>query len=389
LLIIEIIFWSILFLIFYSLIGYPLSLIILDKVVKKNIKFDTSLRPSVSIIIPAHNEEKVIETKLKNLVNLNYPKEKMEVIVASDHSTDQTNEIVEKFIKENEEFNIKLYKVNRRLGKTNAQNEAVKIAKGEILVFSDANAILDKDSIIHLVSSFTSEDIIYVAGKLKYVNSLEHLSSHAESVYWNYDLLMRRIESEIKSITAGNGAIYAIKREEYVDFDPIESHDSAVPIYAGLNNKRAVFNPKAIAYEKAGETTKDEFKRKVRMNRNILKFLFGYLKILNIFKYGWFSYFYFGHRLLRYSLFILHILLFVFNIILIHEKFIYIFLFGMQSLFYLLAFIGHAFRLKQKLFYFPYYYTLTILAQLIGAINQLTGKTKPFWEKAETTRNLN
>jgi len=390
LLLAKIIFWSSLFLIFYSLIGYPLSLIILDKVFKKkNNRVDISLRPNVSIIIPAHNEDKVIEKKLRNLITLNYPMEKVEIIIASDNSTDQTNEIVEKFIKENKEYNIKLYKVNKRLGKTNAQNEAVKIAKGEILVFSDANAILDKDSIIHLVSSFTSKDIIYVTGQLKYVNSLEHLSSQAESTYWNYDLLMRRIESDIKTITAGNGAIYAIRKDEYVDFDPIESHDSAMPIYAVLNNKRAVFNPRAIAYEKAGETTRDEFKRKVRMNRNILKFLFGYLNILNIFKYGWFSYFYFGHRILRYSLFILHILLFVFNIILIRENFIYTFIFGIQSLFYLLAFIGHTFRFEHKLFYYPYYYTITILAQLIGAINHLTGKTKPFWEKAETTRNVN
>lgn len=383
----KILFWSSAFLIFYSFIGYPLSLFLLSKIIKKkSVDIDNSLRPFVSIIIPAHNEENVIEQKLNNLISLNYPKELMEIIVASDNSTDKTNEIVEDFIEKNREYDISLYKVNKRQGKTNAQNEAVRVAKGEILVFSDANAILDKDSIIHLVSSFTSEDIIYVTGQLKYVNSLENASSEAENRYWNYDLFMRKIESDIKTITAGNGAVYAIRKSEYVDFDPIMCHDSAMPLYAGINNKRAIYNPNAVAYEKAGESSKDEFKRKVRMFRNILSSLFGTPQKYNIFKYGWFSYFYFGHRTLRYSLFILHIVCFISNALLIKENTLYNLTFLMQCIFYLLAISKKIFGFKNKIFYYPYYYCMTLAAQLIGAINQLTGKSKPFWEKAETTR---
>lgn len=386
-LIFKILFWISAFLIFYSFIGYPVSLYILNKIVKTK-KNDTnlSLRPTVSIIIPAHNEQDVIEQKLNNLINLNYPKELMEVIIASDNSTDRTNEIVEKFIQENTEYDILLYKVNKRQGKTNAQNEAVKVAKGEILVFSDANAMLDKDAVIHLVSSFTSEDIIYVTGRLKYVNSLEHISSETENKYWNYDLFMRKIESDIKTITAGNGAIYAIRKSEYIDFPPIRCHDSAMPQYAGLNNKRAVYNEKAVAYEKAGETSQDEFKRKVRMFRNILTSLFGNPQKYNVFRNGWFSYFYFGHRTLRYSLFVLHIICFISNIFLIHLDIIYFIMFLIQCLFYLLALLKRIFGFKSKIFYYPYYYCMTLLAQLFGAINQITGKSKPFWEKAESTR---
>lgn len=383
----KVIFWLSIFCIYYSFIGYPLSLILINKLVKKKgFDIDTSLRPFVSIIVPAHNEEKIIEKKLNNLINLNYPKELMEIIIASDNSTDKTNEIVEKFIEENKEYNIILYKVNKRQGKTNAQNEAVKIAKGEILIFSDANAMLDRDSVIHLVSSFTSEDVVYVTGQLKYVNSLENPSSEAENRYWNYDLFIRKLESDIKTITAGNGAIYAIKRSEYVYFDPIRCHDSAMPLYAGLNNKRALYNPRAIAYEKAGATSQDEFKRKVRMFRNILTSLFKHPAKYNIFKYGWFSYFYFGHRTLRYSLFILHILLFISNILLIRENIFYNLIFVIQCIFYLLAICKKVFGLKNIIFYYPYYYSMTIVAQLYGAINQLTGKSKPFWEKAESTR---
>src|SRR5690606_37913403 len=121
-------------------------------------------------------------------------------------------------------------------GKTNAQNEAAKLARGEILVFTDANAIFDKEALIHLVSSFTSDDIIYVTGKLVYVNSFDSITSYAENYYWNYDLYMRKAESDIKTITSGNGALYAIRKSEYVDFDPIKCHDGAMPLHAALNN---------------------------------------------------------------------------------------------------------------------------------------------------------
>lgn len=386
-LIIKVLFWTSIVLIFYSFLGYPFSLYILNKIIKKkNNDVDVSLRPTVSIIIPAHNEESIIKQKLENLINLNYPKNLMEIIIASDNSTDKTNEIVERFIQDNKEYNILLYKVNKRQGKTNAQNEAVRIAKGEVLVFSDANAMLDKDAVVHLVSSFTSQDIIYVTGRLKYVNSLENPSSEAEDRYWNYDLYLRKIESDIKTITAGNGAIYAIRKCEYVDFNPIRCHDSAMPLYAGINNKRAIYNPRAIAYEKAGETSQDEFKRKVRMFRGILSSIFGTPAKYNVFKHGWFSYFYFGHRTLRYSLFIQHIVCFISNALLVNESGFYSSIFFMQCIFYLLALNKVLFGFKHKIFYYPYYYTMTLAAQLIGAINQITGKSKPFWEKAESTR---
>lgn len=197
---------------------------------------------------------------------------------------------------------------------------------------------------------------------------------------------MRKIESDIKTITAGNGAIYAIRKNEYVDFDPIKCHDSAVPLHVGVNNKRALYNPNAIAYEKAGETSQDEFKRKVRMFRDILNAIFGAPKKYNIFKYGWFSYFYFGHRTLRYSLFILHIVCFISNALLIKEGALYDLMFLMQCIFYLLAICRKIFGFKNKIFYYPYYYCMTLAAQLVGAINQITGKSKPFWEKAESTR---
>lgn len=387
--IIELLFWISLFFIFYGMVGYPLTLMIIDKFY---IKEEIQKKPTktnnrfVSIIIPAHNEEQVISEKLENLININYPIELFEIIISSDNSTDKTNTIVQKFIDEHQKYNIKLYNVKKRQGKTNAQNEAVERANGEILIFSDANAILDTNSVLYLVSSFNDDKTIYISGKLKYVNDQNNISSKTESSYWNCDLYMRKIESKLGNITAGNGALYAIKKSNYVFLDPIKCHDLNMPLYAGINNKKALYNEFAIAYEKAGETTEDEFKRKVRMFRGILNSLFETPEKYNIFQNGWFSFFYFGHRTLRYSLFINHFLLLASNIVIFNSSFIYkITLIG-QIIFYSISTIGKLTKSKNKLLYFPYYYSMTIVAQLVGAYNQLAGKSKPFWEKAESTR---
>lgn len=369
------------------MIGYPVSLYFLDKLIKKDeVEIDPSYRPSVSIIIPAHNEENVIEKKLKNLININYPKELLEIIISSDNSTDKTNEIVNDFRKKNPNFNIKLYIVEKRMGKTNAQNEAVEVAAGEIIVFSDSNAMLDKEAVIQLVSYFVDNRVVYVTGKLVYINSADSTTSKAESKYWNYDLFMRKVESNLKTITAGNGAIYAIKKSEYVNFNPIRSHDAAMPGYAALNHKKALFNEKALAYEKAGETNEDEFKRKIRMFRGGLSSVYTDLKKYNPFKYGWYSYFYFSHRACRQCLFLFHIVLLITNIFLFNEHPIYLLTIGGQILFFGLAGLKKILNLQSKLFHFPYYYVLTLIAQFIGTYNKITGRSKPFWEKAESTR---
>ena len=381
----KLVFWISILLIFHTFIGYPISLLLINKFLKKDkLIIDKNYTPRISIIIPAHNEEKVIKTKLENLSNLNYPKNNYEIIIASDNSTDRTNDIVASFINRVKDISIKLYKVNKRQGKTNAQNEAVKISNGEIIVFSDANSILDKNALRELVSYFKNKDISYVSGKLIYTNEFSSDSSRAENSYWNYDLMMRECESNISSITAGNGAIYAVRKSDYINLNPVYCHDSMFPIKLAIIGKKSKYNNNAIAFEKAGETTDDEFKRKVRMARISLNICYSDLMKYNPFKCRWFSYFYFSHRYLRNSLWILHILIFISNIFLIKINKFYLMLFMGQVVFYLLAILGA--RLKNKIIYICYYYFITIFAQFRGAINELSGKSKPFWEKAESTR---
>lgn len=379
----KIIFWVSAFAIFYPMIGYPLTLLLLDKIIKRKNTKDYTYKPKVSVIISAYNEEKVIEKKLNNIIKTDYPD--FEVIIANDASNDRTVEIAQEFIKSHPAYNIRVNTVRNHLGKTNAQDESVEVAKGEILVFSDANSIFKEDAISELISYFTSDDIEYVCGSLIYKED-ETASVVAENTYWNMELTMRKIESNIKTIAAGNGAIYACRKKDYRNYNLVSSHDYEMPLHAGLNGKRALYNEDALAFEKAGSTTSDEFKRKVRMQRRILTNIRTNLRRLNIFKYGWFSFFHFNHKTLRFLQAFFHIVLFISNIFLIRQGFIYKLILLGQVAFLILAILGQVSKAKNKIVYFPRYYSMMMLAQILGAKNELTGKSKATWEKAESTR---
>ncbi|MCA0991378.1 glycosyltransferase family 2 protein [Pseudalkalibacillus hwajinpoensis] len=383
----EILFYVSGFIIFWAMIGYPISLKIIGKLHSGNqMNKDYSHKPSVTVMVVAHNEEKVILDKLNNIIELDYPKNKIEFLISSDNSTDSTNKIVEDFIKNNKVQNMRLYEVKARKGKTNAQNEAQKTVKSEYLVMTDANSIMDKNSVTELMAAFTSTDIAYVSGRLAIVNQESSDVSGAEASYWDSDMVMREIEGRIQTITAGNGAIYACRTKDYYDFNPIQCHDSAMPPLYALQGKRAIANHDAVAYEKAGEVIEDEFGRKVRMNRIILKHILPDLRILNIFKYKWFSYFYFGHRTCRYLLWISHLFVLISNAFIISESWVYSVTFIGQVAFYLLALVKLFTKTNNKYLTLIYYYCATVIAQWAGVYSILTGKAKPFWEKAESTR---
>ncbi|MEC0132119.1 glycosyltransferase family 2 protein [Paenibacillus odorifer] len=386
-LLLKILFYLSGFIIVWAMIGYPVSLRLIGKLYKnRKLMKNYSHQPTVTLMIVAHNEQKVILDKLNNILELDYPEDKIEFLISSDNSTDNTNQIVKSFIESHKEKNIILYEVNARKGKTNAQNEAHKKVKTEFLVMTDANSIMKKDAIKELMAAFTSRKIAYVTGKLSIVNNEVNDVSSSEASYWDSDLAIRELEGRIQTITAGNGAIYACRTSDYYDFNPIQCHDSAMPPFYALNGKRAICNHDAIAYEKAGEVIEDEFGRKVRMNRIILNHILPDLRILNIFKYKWFSYFYFGHRTCRYLLWCSHLIVFLTNALLIPSSTFFVVTFGGQILFYLLALIKAVTKTNNKLSTLIYYYCVTILAQWVGVYKILTGKSKPFWEKAETTR---
>ena len=382
-----IMWWIAVVVIFWAMIGYPVSLVILNKLFKKeNIK-DEAYEPSVTIMVVAHNEEKVIREKLQNLLDTDYPTDKLEFLVASDFSTDNTDRIVEEFIAAHPERSIRIHKSVNHFGKTNAQNETQELCDTEILVMTDANAMFEPNAVRELVSYFTDPNIAYVSGQLRYMNTDGNKTASSEGFYWKLDLMCRNIESKIQTITAGNGAIYAVRNKDYEKISPIECHDSSFPIIYALERKRAVYNPNAIAYEKAGEVNEDEFKRKVRMNRMILRGICPDIRVFNVFSFQWFSYFYFGHRTCRYLLWLMHLLALAINIPLaICGGWFWKLTLAAQVIFCLIAVVGWVTKSGNKLVHIVSYYGMTVIAQWKGVINIITGKSKPVWEKAESTR---
>ncbi len=385
---IKILFFISAFVIFNAMIGYPLFLIIIDKILKKpEIKKDYNYEPTVTVLVVAHNEEKVIKNKLENLIGINYPKDKYEIVVTSDFSTDKTNDIVEEFIKKNKKNNIKLHKTIKHGGKTNAQNEAQKKIDSELIIMTDANCYFDKNAVREIAACFKDPNVGYVCGATVYTNKNVNDTADSENTYWDFDSKCRDIESRIQTITAGDGNIYACRTKEYKDVSLIECHDSSFPVLFALDKKRALFDPKSLAFEKAGESDADEYKRKVRMNRNILHNILPSFKILNIFKYKWFSVFYFGHRTCRYLLWLAHIIVLLCSLILtIQEGMLWSIILLLQLLFYLISIFAKMSKTNNKLFKMMSYYSMTIIAQINGVLNILTGKSKPTWAKAESTR---
>jgi len=369
--------------IFWAMIGYPLIMELIYLFYRKKQIVLMNDLPSVTLMIVAHNEEKVIVNKLINALSVDYPKEQYEILIVSDFSSDNTDYLCEEFILSHADSRIRLVKTSKRGGKTNAQNEGQKTVSSDILIMTDANSILDKNAVHELVKFFGDRNVGYVCGRLSYYKSNNFTTSN-EVLYWERDLRLRLIESTIDTITGGNGAIYACRNSLYHDFPLIESHDSIMPLYMALNGKRALYNPDAIAYEKTGDNPKDEFKRKVRMNRNIIHHILPDIKIINIFKMGWFSFFYFGHRTCRYLLWLAHLLLLITSIANYFNGAIYVMAIFTQIAYLLVIIINLIFSVK-VLNVFSYY-AMTVLAQWFGVINIIMGKSKPFWEKAESTR---
>ncbi|MDD4364019.1 MAG: glycosyltransferase family 2 protein, partial [Atribacterota bacterium] len=232
-----IIYYFSILLLSYIYLGYPLSLYSLSLFKKYNIIYLVGYLPSVSIIIAAYNEEKVIEDKIKNTLELDYPKEKLEIIVFSDSSKDNTDDIVKRY----EKVGVKLLRIEGRKGKTFCQNRAVKHAKGEIVVFSDANSIYQSDAIKKLVRNFADKQIGCVSGELKYFSSDNNNDKNSEGFYWKYEKMIKRLESKNSSLVGANGAIYAVRKKLYVFLEDFAISDFTEPLMIFKNGCRVIY----------------------------------------------------------------------------------------------------------------------------------------------------
>ena len=243
----------------YIYFGYPFFLFILSKCTKNTKITKAKIRPSVSLIISCFNEEKVIRDKLENSLSLHYPKQKLQIVVVSDASSDKTENIVREYASQG----IKLIRQKERLGKTAGLNLAVSQTTSEIIVFSDANAIYDRNAVIKLVENFADEDVGYVVGHAKYLKR-NNSAARSENTYWRYETFIKNMESKLHSIVGGDGAIYAIRRQLYEPLQHTDINDFVNPLQIILKGYRGVFEPEAICWEETSGSFRKEFNRKIR-----------------------------------------------------------------------------------------------------------------------------
>ena len=310
-------FWGSLAALAWTHALYPATVALAARVRTRRVARDDGYLPTVSVIVTAYNEEDAIERRLENLRALDYPPELLEIVVTSDASTDRTEELAgaagARVIR------------NARGGKVAAQDAAVRATQAEIVAFSDANATWAPDAVRKLVRNFADPRVAYVCGRLR----LEAPDgSNKEGVYWRYELVTRAGESRLGSVTAGNGAIYALRRSDYVEVDPRFGHDLSLPYLMVQHGRRAVYEPEALAFERPTPTNESEYRRKVRMfehswlivlrGRMLRRQPPGYLLALV------------SHRHLRYASGLLHLVLLASSLALLGHGAVYAVFLGLQ-----------------------------------------------------------
>ncbi len=361
-------------------IGYPISMWLAGKFVSRKHSVTPPDKPKVTIIIPAFNEEKCIRENIENKLNQNYPQDKLQIIVVSDDSTDDTNNIVSEFASK---YPDKVELINQipRQGKTAGVNKAVKKATGSILVFADANSIFDIDAITQLVKTFDDQDVGYVTGKMVYTHSDGSLVGDGCSAYMKYENHLRVLESNMGSIVGVDGGVDAMRKELFTELRPDQLPDFVQPLSVVKQGYRVVYNSEALLKEEALEENKSEFRMRVRVSLRAYWALLDMKILFNPLQFGLFSYQLFSHKALRYLAFIPQIAAFVSNAALMNEGFVFTALFIGQIVFYLLAFYGHINQSSSnKLVKLSYYLCLVNLAAMIAFFQFVRGKKIVIWK---------
>ncbi len=369
-------FWISLLLLFYIYFGYPLLLAVLTRSKPARVIDVDSYVPLVTLVVAARNEDRVIARKIQNCEDLNYPKEKLEILIMSDQSTDRTNEIVQEYP------HVTLVALEERQGKTQAQNLAVQQANGEIVVFSDANAMYDRDAIQYLVRPFADDAVDFVSGDLSYHNPNASVVGEKESLYWRYEKFIKRHEDKNCCITGANGSIYAVRKTSYVPLALDMISDFMEPLLIAGNGGTVVYEPAARSFEESSYVFEDELNRKRRILSRSLHSLAQHAWLLNPFKTGMLAFQIWSHKILRWLTPVFVALLYVANFILVLQG-IYKFCFILLLVLLGLAAMGYQQRTREKmspLVSIPYYFGLLNVASVLGIRDFLAGKHKVFWE---------
>lgn len=374
----EVIFLAAAFLVFHAYFGYPLSLRLVsmfrDRPVRK-----APFIPSVTLIITASNEEQRIVPKMENTIQLEYPRNRLQILVASDGSTDRTNGIVAGYEKDG----VELLAIAQRRGKENAQKEAVRKARGDILVFSDVATRLDTDGLLKIVSNFADSSVGCVSSEDCLVG--KEGKTGGEGLYVRYEMWLRRLETRAGSLVGLSGSFFAARKEVCADFSEELQSDFRTLLNSVQLGLRGVIDPEAVGHYTDIADGKKEFDRKVRTVLRGLTVFFRHLDFLNPVRFGFFSYQYACHKLFRWLVpFLLSVALATSAFLSFHSI-PYFMLFLAQSVFYVVGAIGmvRSGHYREGIWKIPVYF-LTVNASILVAWGKfLEGERVVMWTPSE------
>jgi len=377
---IEIAFWILAALVLYVYAGYPALLYLYSRAVPAPKYLLPDELPQVTLLISAFNEEDCIAEKLENSLSLDYPAVLFEIIVISDRSSDRTDEIVAGYA----DRDVRLLRMEERGGKTLGLNAAVAESSGDVVVFSDANAMYRADAIRALIAPFSDSNVGAVVGESTYAD-VDSDAGESESLYWRYETTIKMMESRASSVVGGDGAIYAVRRSLYRPMGADVLSDFVNPLQVVEQGYRCVYEPNAISVEEVAGSFEKEFKRKVRIVNRAWRATMSMKRLLNPLRYGLFAWQLISHKLLRWLVPLALALLFITNVLILSKGFTYLFILAAQIIFYVLALVGALVRKQADLnpvLYVPYYFCLVNIASARGIMEVYVGKTYTTWSTA-------
>lgn len=376
-------FWLSLALLAYGYVGFPLLTALVGGLRDRRVRRE-SITPRVSLVIAAYNEEDAIERRVRNAFRSDYPPDRMEVIVASDGSSDGTESRVARL--RDGRMPLRLLSLPRR-GKAHALNAAARCARGEVLVFSDANTLLAPDALRKLARNFADPDVGGVAGRTGYVvRDGSESAGRGESLYWRYDGWLKRLESRTGSVVSAHGGLYAVRRALFEPLsDPAVTDDFAISTGVVARGRRLVFEPEARGFEATAEESTSEFRRRVRlMTRGLRGVLVLRRPLLNPARYGFYAVALFSHKVFRRCLPAVLPVLLVSSIALHGRGLLYLAAAWGQGLFYVLALGGWGLRSRRmgswRALYVPFFFAMANMASLAAFWNVVLGRRIERWD---------
>jgi poly-beta-1,6-N-acetyl-D-glucosamine synthase len=387
----KLVFWLSLFILFYCFIGYTVVLwlavqvkkIILPSIQKNNASFSL---PDVTLIIAAYNEKDFIEQKIINTLSLDYPKEKIKYLFITDGSNDGTDDVIKKYP------DLILLHLDERKGKSAALNRAMQTVISSIVVFSDANTLLNKEAIHQIVKHYQNPKVGGVSGEKKIETSTaENKTGLGEGMYWQYESHLKNLESGFYSLVGSAGELFSLRTSLFKTIpENIILDDFYTALKINEQGYKIAYEPGAVATEAPSASLKEEQKRKVRIASGAFQLASQFTGLLNVFKYPAFAFQFASHKILRWFLApVCIVALFVTGFLFRNETVQYQYLFYAQLCFYTMALLGwqlNKIKIILPLFYFPFYFLFMNYCNLLGWLRYLSGKENVLWEKAERQR---